>query len=99
MDIIAIDVGQITSIAKYIIVVNSTSLVHSNSLAKYLIDFFKQGNIDSLYKKNIELNNPWILIDASDIIVNIFLNETREFYSIEKIFFKGKIVYRSSLTD
>jgi ribosome-associated protein len=99
MDVVVIDVEQITTIAKYIIIMTSTSMVHSNSLAKYIIDFFEKSNLNSLYKKNIVLNNPWILIDGSDIIANIFLKETREFYSLEKIFFKGKIIHKSDILN
>ena len=94
-DIIAIDVEEITSIAQYIVIVTANSLVHSNSLAKNILDFLDENGFHNLYKRKPDLNNPWILIDTSDIVVNIFLPDLREFYSLEKLFFKGKIVYKS----
>ena len=92
-DILVIDVEEITVVAKYIVIITATSLVHSNSLGKYIINFFEENGFDNLYKKRPDLNNPWVLIDASDIIVNIFLPETRDFYNLDRLYFKGKILY------
>jgi len=93
-DITAIDISDVSSMAKYIIIVTANSSVHSRTLAKYIIDFFKENNLNNyLFNKSIDFNNPWILIDASDFIINIFLSETREFYNLEKLFFKGKIIF------
>ena len=95
-NIIAIDVTGLTSIADYIIVASANSNTHASSLGKYTVDFFLESdNKDFLYKKNVELNNPWILIDAKDIVVHIFMPPEREFYSIEKLYSKGKIIYKS----
>ena len=95
-NLIIIDISEISTIADYIFVVTANSITHSNSLTRYILDFFTNSEYkDMLYQKNIELNNPWILIDATNIIIHIFLQETREFYSIEKLYFKGKIIYKA----
>lgn len=94
MNIVTIDVEEVTSIAKYIIIVTATSMVHSKSLTNYILKFFKENN-EKLYNKNLETNNPWILIDAANTIVHIFQSDERKFYDLEKLYFKGKVVYRS----
>lgn len=95
-DIIAIDISEVSNIAKYIIIATATSLVHSKSLTKYIINLFEEKNLGKLlFNKNLDSGNPWILIDATDYIINIFQAETREFYNLEKIFFKGKTIYNS----
>lgn len=90
-NLVVIDVVGLTTICDFIYVVTANSLVHSRSLSQYIIDFFNQNN---LLKKNItsDLNNPWVLIDGGNIIVNIFLKETREFYNLEKLYFNGKVI-------
>ena len=94
--ITAIDISEVSSIAKYIIIITANSTVHSKTLAKYVINYFIDNkNKNLLLNKNVDLNNPWILIDATDYIINIFLSETRNFYNLEKIFFKGNIIYNS----
>ncbi len=85
-----IDVSEITSIARYIVIVTTRTSVHSNSLAKHIIDYFFKNAPKLLYTKTPKYNNPWILIDALEIIVHIFMPEVRTFYSLEKLYFKGK---------
>ncbi len=91
-NISVIDISQISVIANYIIIVTATSNVHSNSLAKYVVNFFNELPKKQLFTKNPAYNNPWILIDATDIIVHIFQRESREYYNLEKIYFKGKLL-------
>jgi ribosome-associated protein len=96
LQITAIDIAEISSIAKYIIIVTANSSVHSKTLAKNVINYFIDNKFKNLLlNKNIDTNNPWILIDATDFIINIFLPETREFYNLEKIFFKGNKIIDS----
>ncbi|HNZ26837.1 MAG TPA: ribosome silencing factor [Spirochaetota bacterium] len=95
-DIVAIDVKEVTTIADYVIVVTANSNVHAGSLGRYTVEYFLDSDYkDFMYKKNVELNNPWILIDAKDVIVHIFQKQEREFYSIEKLYSKGTIIYKS----
>lgn len=94
MNVVSIDIEDISSIAKYVVIVTSTSSVHSKSLTNYIIDFFKKNN-QKLYNKNPDTNNPWVLVDSGDTVVHIFLSDARKFYDLERLYFKGKIVYRS----
>jgi ribosome-associated protein len=92
-NITIMDVESITAIAKYIVIVTANSLVHSNSLTKHIIDFFDSNGLsDYLVSRRTGNNNPWVLIDASGIVVHVFLPETREFYNLEKLYFKGRLV-------
>jgi ribosome-associated protein len=95
-NITIIDVDKISNIAKYIIIVSANSTVHSASLSGYVIDFFKSNNSgELLFTRSPDTNNPWILIDGTDYLINIFLGETRNFYSLEKLFHKGNIIFQS----
>ncbi len=96
-DILAIDISEVSNIAKYILITTANSLVHSRTLTKHIINFFEEKNLGNLlFNKNLDSSNPWILIDATDFIINIFQAETRDFYNLEKIFFKGKTIYSST---
>lgn len=96
-DLLVVDVNEITSIADYIVIVTANSTVHANSLATYVMEFFEEKGLKNLYKRRPDLKNPWILIDSGEVIVNVFMREEREFYNLEKLYFKGKIIYKSGL--
>ncbi|OHD07347.1 MAG: ribosome silencing factor [Spirochaetes bacterium GWD1_27_9] len=99
-DIAVIDVKEILPVTNYVFVVTANSSVHAHSLAKYIISFFVENSLKNfLHNKSIDLNNPWILIDGGDIIVNVFLKETREFYNLEKLYFKGSDVYKPAMKN
>jgi ribosome-associated protein len=42
----------------------------------------KEKGLDVL---GIEQDRSWVLVDLYDVIVHIMLQETREFYSLEKL--------------
>ena len=93
-DITALDITDQNSIADYIIIVTANSTPHAAGLGKAVVDYFMDNNHkDFLFKRNVETNNPWILVDAKDIIIHIFMAEEREFYNLEKIYAKGKRIY------
>ena len=93
-DIFVVDVDETSNFAKYIFVVTVNSLVHSKSLGKYIVDFFIENDLKKfLYNKHIETSNPWVLIDGGNIIVHLFMSDTRENYGLEKLYFKGNVVY------
>lgn len=95
-NIVVIDISNFLPIADYVIILTANSITHSKSLTKYILEFLNETEYkDILSHKNIDLNNPWILIDVKDIIIHIFLKETREFYSLEKLYFKGKVIYKT----
>lgn len=91
IDIKVINVEEITPITSYIVIVTANSSIHAKSMTNHLIAFFKNTKLTNMLKNQPDLNNPWILIDAGDILINIFQKETREFYSLDKLYFKGKI--------
>ena len=49
---------------------------------------------DGIIPKNIEgrQSSGWILMDYGDIVVNIFLQQQREMYQIEKIWSDGEFI-------
>jgi len=91
IDLKVINVEEIIPITSYIVIVTANSTVHAKSLANNIFSYFKNSKLGNMINNRPDLNNPWILIDAKDILINIFLKETRDFYSLDKLYFKGKV--------
>lgn len=83
-DIIAYDMKGISPFFDYFVIASATSdrqlqaaISHiSNDLAEAKFDHPKVEGKDS---------KSWILVDAGDIIVNVFTKEEREYYNLEKM--------------
>jgi len=93
-NVVAIDTTKISSFSDYVVIATTTSTVHTRSLSKYIIDFLCENNQDTfLSKRSINLDNTWVLLDGGNVVVNLFQEETREFYNLEKLYFNGEVVY------
>ena len=82
-DIICFDIGQKTSMAKYMIFASGRSTRNVSAIATNLTtDLRKQLRM----KTNIEgaQGGEWVLVDAGDVIVNIFHPEARERFKLEE---------------
>lgn len=81
-DVVLLDVRNLTSYADYLIVASGTSTRQVSSIAEHIkIEMNKKGN------KPVSMEGlkegEWALLDYGDIIIHIFIEESREFYDIE----------------
>jgi ribosome-associated protein len=77
-------IGDLTTIGDYFVVVNGTSTSQVRALADAVDEKMSSEGIEP---KRIEgyQSCSWILMDYHDVIVHIFLKETREFYALERL--------------
>ena len=91
ININAIKVDELSSIADYIILATGTSSTHVKALAD---EVEVQLKAEGIMPDHVEghRSNSWILIDYKDVIVHVFSDEARTFYNLDKLFEKGEIV-------
>jgi len=77
-----IDTREKSDIFDTMIIATGTSDRHIKSLADRLILDIKKRGLDVL---GVERDRAWILVDLYDVIVHVMLEETRNFYSLEKL--------------
>ena len=83
-DIVTIDLTGKCSFADAMIVASGRSQRHVGSLASKLEDRLKELGAPPISIEGME-NCEWVLIDLGDVIVHLFKPETRDLYSIEKM--------------
>ena len=88
-DIISIELKDKSSIADYMIIAAGSSSRHTNSMAQKIIEFLKTHKIKKISVEGLQ-KSDWILIDAGDILLHLFQQETREFYNLEKMWIQKK---------
>ena len=83
-DIVMIDIAEKSSFADYFVIATGTSDRQLGALADEVEDKFAELGIEPKSKDG-RPDTGWILVDGGDVIVNIFTNETRDKYTLEKI--------------
>ena len=90
-DIVIYDMREKSPFFDYFIISSATSDRQLQAAVSHISKDLAENNYDSptVEGKN---SNTWILVDAKDIIVNIFTKEEREYYDIEKMLVEiGKV--------
>ena len=87
-DIKVIGIKDLTIIADYFVIANGTSTTQTKALADEVEFVLAQKGIRPTRTEGYSSAN-WILLDYSDIVVHIFYKETREFYSLERLWRDG----------
>jgi ribosome-associated protein len=83
-DIVALDIKKLTDIADYMIICSGNSTTHNKALTEKVVSKLISEGIKTIGVEGHE-NREWYLVDIGDIIVHIMLPQTREFYSLEKL--------------
>ena len=77
--------GIENAVTKYFVICSGSSNTHTNTIAEYIEYNVRQKIKEKPWKKEGFENCEWILLDYVTVVVHIFQPETREFYSLEKL--------------
>ena len=90
-EVLALDVGRYSSAFEGIVLASAQSRRHARSLADHLLELIKEHGLEYLGMEGFQ-EGEWILLDLNDVIVHIFVQETREFYNLEGFWSRGRMV-------
>ena len=90
-DIVVIDLRDVTSISDYFIIATGTSTVQVMAIADEIREKMKKE--DQIIPWHVEgyEAQKWILLDFVDVVVHIMDPETRDYYSLEKLWDDAEI--------
>jgi ribosome-associated protein len=102
-DLLLLDVSQCTSLADFFLICTGRSDTQVQAIAQSI-----QENLAAVGRKPRTIEGmsggQWVLIDYGDVVVHIFLESTREFYDLERLWARATVValpepYRSQARD
>ena len=84
IDPVTIDLTGKTSLADTMVIATGSSRRHIEAMAQHLQERLKaRGMVGTIAEGKGQ--SDWVLIDAGDVIVHLFREETRRFYDLERL--------------
>ena len=84
MDIRLLRINDISSLADYFLICTGTSNTHVKTLCDYA-EYTLEQRGETLLGREGHRGNTWELLDYGRIVVHVFTQEAREFYSLERL--------------
>lgn len=89
-EIKVLDLRELSDVTDYFVTCTAGVELHARAIADHIIESLKKKGIRPWHKEGYQ-SSRWILLDYVDVVVHIFLDETREFYGLEKLWGDAKI--------
>tara|TARA_B100001778_G_scaffold113286_1_gene92823 strand:+ start:3181 stop:3543 length:363 start_codon:yes stop_codon:yes gene_type:complete len=97
LDIVCLDMKKKSNFTDLLLVGTGTSSTHIKAISNEIIENLKKNGYGNSIR-GLEVDVEWVLIDLYDIVINIMLKETREFYGLEKLW-SDENNYKSKITS
>lgn len=84
-DIRILEIGKVSNLGDYFVICSASSNVQAHALSDEVKEkLFDENEIDASHVEGYA-GGSWILMDYNDVLLHIFLDETRAFYDIERL--------------
>lgn len=85
----AYDMQGYSILSDYYVVTSAGSSRQLHAIANAIID---EAHKAGFYNYRVEgtSESNWLLLDLGDVVVNVFTEEARDFYNVEKLWVDGK---------
>jgi len=83
-DLVVIEVGELTSVADYLVICSGRSDRQVQAIAQSIEEQLRAQGIRPLSIEGAG-RGQWILMDYADVIVHVFYQPVREFYDLERL--------------
>ncbi len=84
MDIKLLKIDEVSSIADYFLICTGTSSTHVKTLCDFAEYTLEQLG-ETMLGREGHRGNTWELLDYGSIVVHVFTDEARQFYSLERL--------------
>jgi ribosome-associated protein len=79
-----LDVARVSSVTDYFLVCSGRSTTHVRTIADAIRLALKEQGIRPLHAEG-RAESGWVLLDYGDVLVHVFLEETRAYYALERL--------------
>jgi ribosome-associated protein len=84
VNVVVLDVQGLSSVTDYFLVCSGKSTTHLRTIADAIRDELKEAGIRPLHAEGVP-ESGWILLDYGDVLMHVFLEDTRIYYALERL--------------
>ena len=93
-DIVVLDMRELTPLFDYFVLATGSSRRQLHAMSEEIDHALEEGLGDKRLGIEGYQDSRWILLDYGDVVVHLFDDETREYYSLEQLWTGAKRVAR-----
>ena len=79
-----LDLAALSGIADYFVLCTGSSRTHVETIAGAIEAALKAAGHRALHREGVAASG-WVLLDYGDVVVHVFLPETRAFYALDRL--------------
>ena len=84
LDLVVLDVQTLSSVTDFFLVCSGRSTTHVATIADAIRDELKAEGMRPLHVEGVA-ESGWVLLDFGDVLMHVFLEETRVYYALERL--------------
>ena len=96
-DLSVIRIDDISTLADYFVIASASSSTQLKALADEVEYELEQQGVNCHHREGMQ-SAEWILLDYGDIIVHVFIKDSRAFYNLDKMWSDGEEIDISEWT-
>ena len=84
VDLTVLDVQSVSSVTDYFLVCSGRSTPHLRTIVDAIRTELKADGVRPLHAEG-KPDSGWVLLDYGDVLVHVFLEDTRAYYALERL--------------
>ena len=84
VDVVVLDVQALSSVTDYFLLCSGKSTTHLETISDAVHGALKAAGVRPIHAEGVAASG-WILLDYGDVLVHMFLEDTRAYYALERL--------------
>jgi ribosome-associated protein len=84
VDLVVLDVQRVSGVTDYFLICSGKSTTHLQTITDAIRGELKGDGVQLRHAEGLA-ESGWILLDYGDVLMHVFLEDTRAYYSLERL--------------